>query len=614
MKGFLTGAPLVKLAWRDFRQAWRGLVFFEIVFKLVEAWLLVPTIAMVLAGILARTGRNALSNLDIVDFFLTPFGVLYGAVFGIVAVALLLIEQAGIMVIVTETGSTDRPSLKQALVAGFGKAWRVVQLGALKATLLALTFVPFVILGVLTYALLLAEYDIYFYLKDRPPVFWAAAGIGALLLLTASVAGILLYVRWAFALPILLFESQFATAALRTSHERIRGIAWHAGFLLLGWQVAALVLGVALLACFRLFAGTVLANAGDRPVVPILLLLVSQGGLVAILSFVRVVGQGVITRRLYLHRSAELGILCGNELASAALVERPMSPWPRRLALLALVLVMLAPLALWAELSRYKAASPLVQVTAHRGHARAAPENTLSAIRKAIDSGADYAEIDVQQTADGVIVLLHDRDLKRVAGDSRRLADLTYDEVRKLDVGSWFSPAFADERVPTLAEVIDLSRGRIKLHIELKFFGPDQQLAPAVARLVHEHQFESKSLIASMHYNALLEARRQNPGLRTALTVAHALGDINQFEVDALSVRADFLSEDVLRAAQRRGREVHVWTVNDPRQMIRQIKRGVDNILTSDPDLLVRVREEWANQSDGDRLLQAGRLLLGLPL
>src|SRR5262249_39204097 len=159
------------------------------------------------------------------------------------------------------------------------------------------------------------------------------------------------------------------------------------------------------------------------------------------------------------------------------------------------------------------------------------------------------------------------------------------DEVRRLDVGSWFAPAFAAERVPTLAEVINLCRGRMRLNIELKFFGPDRRLAQKVVDLVREQNFESDCLITSLNYDALLEVKRHNPRLRTGLIVAHALGDVSRLEVDALSVRADFLSDELLFAAHRLGREVHVWTVNDPGQMTRLMKRGVDNILTSDPDL-----------------------------
>jgi glycerophosphoryl diester phosphodiesterase len=275
-------------------------------------------------------------------------------------------------------------------------------------------------------------------------------------------------------------------------------------------------------------------------------------------------------------------------------------------------LFLLAPVFLWIELSRYTAARSPVQVTAHRGHARAAPENTRSAILKAIESGADYAEMDVQPTADGVVVLLHDRDLKRVAGESRRLDELSAEEVRKLDVGSWFDPAFAGERVPTLVEIINLARGKIRLNIELKFFGPDRRLVQQVVNIVREQNVASDCLITSLNYDALVEVKQRDPSLRTGLIVAQALGDVSRLEVDVLAVRADFLSDELLRSAHRDGKEVHVWTVNEAPQMFRLIKRGADNIITSDPDLAVRVREEWANLTGTERLVLSSRLLLGL--
>ena len=79
-------------------------------------------------------------------------------------------------------------------------------------------------------------------------------------------------------------------------------------------------------------------------------------------------------------------------------------------------------------------------ITAHRGSSMAAPENTLAAIARAIEDGADYAEIDVQETADGTVVVIHDTDLKRITGLAEKIWDVTYDEVRELDFGSWFSP------------------------------------------------------------------------------------------------------------------------------------------------------------------------------
>jgi glycerophosphoryl diester phosphodiesterase len=605
-------AALARSVWHDFLRARYSLYIFEFLFKLVEAWLLVPAIAVILALILSRSGHVAVSNQDTLDFLLTPLGLLYAALLVTLTVALLLFEQAGIMVLVARSRSGERPPLRQTLRAAFGKLLRIVELGAVQAGLLALALAPFGLLAVLTYVLFLSEFDIYFYWKERPPVFWVAAGLGGFLVLAALAVGTFLCVRWALALPILLFENQFSRAALRASRDRVRGVGWRVGFLLLGWLLGVLLLGVALQAGFRLGAAAVLEHAGERPVALILLLLLAQAGLLATLSFILIVGLGLLTRRLYLQRSEQLGLFPGNGWETVPGTEKPISLWSWRLALLWLPFLLLPPLVLWTNLSRYLPDRPPVQVTAHRGHARAAPENTLSAMRKAIESGADYAEMDVQLTADGKVVLLHDRDLKRVAGLARRLDELSYDEVRQLDVGSWFDPAFAGERVPTLAEVIRLCRGKIRLNIELKFFGPDRRLAQAVADLVRKEDFESECLITSLNYDALQEVKRHNPRLRTGLTVAHALGDISRLEVDALSVRADFLSDDVLRSAHRLGREVHVWTVNDARQMTRQMKRGVDNLISSDPDLALRVRSDWVSLTAPERLVLASRLLLGL--
>ena len=236
----------------------------------------------------------------------------------------------------------------------------------------------------------------------------------------------------------------------------------------------------------------------------------------------------------------------------------------------------------------------------------------MSAVREAIKSNADYAEVDVLLTADGVPVLLHDSDLKRVARDERKISDISIDEVQKLDVGSWFGSEFVGERVPTLEEVMKLSKGQIKLNIELKVYGPDSLLIPEVARLIRDLEFESECIVTTFDYDSLLEAKQLNPRLKTGLIVAHALGDVSKLDVDLFSVRANWLSDHVLRHAQRRGKEVHVWTVNNPAEMLSFMKRGVDNIITDDPDLLISVRNRWVNLSASERILLATRLLLGL--
>lgn len=604
-------STLLKSVGLDFLTSRRPLILFSFAFKFAEALLILPLVAAGLAIILMMAGHIAVSNMDIVGFLMSPLGLLYAVIVAIVTVGLLLIEQAGYMSFAALADSVDRPKLSQYLKAAVRKPWRILQLGMLKLLFGTLALAPFALAAFLVYKFLLSEHDINFYLAEQPPVYWVALSLGVIILIGALCVISFLITRWSLALPIVLFEDQSAFAALKTSRERVRGASWRIGIILLGWFIGALLVGIALEIGFSHFAAFILANAGERPYVRIMMLLIAQAGLLATWTFIIIVVVALLAWRLYKMRNVELGLVQHDAQELLDDVKKPKAfNW--KLALVSLALLLLSPIAIWLSLARFSADRLPLEVTAHRGHARAAPENTLSAVRKAIESGADYAEIDVLQTSDGVVILMHDRDLKRVSGDTRRVSDLTYEQIRKLDVGSWFGSTFTGERVPTLQEVFDLARGKIKLNIELKFYDNDLALARNVARLIKENDFEKKSIVTSFNYEALMEIKKINPNIRVGLIVAQALGNVSRLDVDLLSVRADWLSDKVLREAKRRGKEVHAWTINDPLAAATLIKRGVDNILTSDPDVIIPVRNEWARLTSSERFLLASRLLLGL--
>ena len=107
-----------------------------------------------------------------------------------------------------------------------------------------------------------------------------------------------------------------------------------------------------------------------------------------------------------------------------------------------------------------------VQITGHRGSSLHTPENSLAAIRQAIADSADFAEIDVQETSDGQVVVVHDADLARLAGVARKVREMTFDEVRAVDIGTPVGPQFAGEKVPTLDEVLEAAKGKIGVNIE----------------------------------------------------------------------------------------------------------------------------------------------------
>jgi glycerophosphoryl diester phosphodiesterase len=133
-----------------------------------------------------------------------------------------------------------------------------------------------------------------------------------------------------------------------------------------------------------------------------------------------------------------------------------------------------------------------------------------------------------------------------------------------------------------------------------------------VVRLIEREHFESQCMISSLNYEALKEVRRYNPRIQTAAIVTLAIGDIDRLDVDALCVNAKSLSNRLVCAARARHKDVYAWTVDDPRQMIKLIERGVSSIVTNVPDVLIRLRAEFAGLSHIERRLLAARYLLGL--
>ena len=228
-------------------------------------------------------------------------------------------------------------------------------------------------------------------------------------------------------------------------------------------------------------------------------------------------------------------------------------------------------------------------------------------------AGANYAELDVQHTRDGEIVVVHDADLMRMGGDPRRVADLAAAEIAAIDIGRKYDAKFAGEVPPTLAEVIRLVRGRMKLNIELKYNVPDPGLAPAVIELLRREQFLDDVVITSLDYAALKQVESIEPRLRTGHIVTASVGNVLRTEADFLSLSSAQASASLVRRAHRAGKEVHVWTVNTPEVVVRMIERGVDNIITDDPALVARVVRDRGALDSAKILGLRLRVLFAIP-
>jgi glycerophosphoryl diester phosphodiesterase len=243
-----------------------------------------------------------------------------------------------------------------------------------------------------------------------------------------------------------------------------------------------------------------------------------------------------------------------------------------------------------------------VEIIAHRGAAGARPENTLASIRKAVEDGADWVEIDVQETADGEVVVLHDSDFMKLAGVDLKIWDATLEDLTQIDIGSWYDAAYAQERTPLLRDVLEEVRGRAKLLIELKYYGHDQNLEQRTIDLVETAGLADQVATMSLKYPAVRKMKSLRPEWPSGVLAATAVGNLAGLEGDFVAVNASMAGPRLVRAVQAQGKKLYVWTVNDPLQMSAMMSMGVDGIITDEPALARSVKEVRRGLSTPERI------------
>lgn len=230
--------------------------------------------------------------------------------------------------------------------------------------------------------------------------------------------------------------------------------------------------------------------------------------------------------------------------------------------------------------------NPATEIVAHRAGAVFAPENTLAALDQAVLDRADWAEIDVQQTKDGVLIVMHDSNFKRVTGYNADVWDTDYETVKNLDAGAFFDSDFAGERIPTLEEMLIQAKNRINLMIELKYTGHEQQLVEKTIELIEKYHMEAQCTIVSMNMDILQKVKELAPNLKTAYVTALLLTDNYDLKnIDGYSVETTNISYTMVAQAHLQGKKVYAWTANSERTINAILSSQADGIVTDNPQL-----------------------------
>lgn len=597
LESSLTPRALITAASLSLREHWRPLVAFHLFFTLLAATLLLPAGASTLAILLGQVGRPVLTGPQLLDTVLSITGLIWLLAAISFTTLLLSLQQAGMLLVAARPSGYRYRLALDALWSTFRRLPGIVLLTLLQVGIqLAIALPPLLLMSAL-YQWLLGDMESYYISQVKPPALWQFLTIASLPALLWLATALHAYLRWSLALPSLILEDLGALAALRRSraltHHRLRRLALPVGLPLL----LILVLPVLASALFDALATPLLLWLPERVAVllPAMLGYLTLYVLLTLaVTFIGVAVNSLVIGCIYLrlaHRQP-----------------RPPAPTPRdhpawvAWGVELLVLVFAASQA-FAVLNSFTLRDD-VTITAHRGSSKVAPENTLAAFEQAISDGADYIELDVRLSADGHVIVSHDDSLQRLLGLDARLSDMTLEAIRQVDVGSWFGDSHVGQGIPTLAEVLRLSRGRSNLYIEIKPVGGNTgKLVDAVLDQLPRQRYD-QFILASLSPAVVRAVEQREPTLRTTLFAQFVMrGGLDLGAIDAVGLRYNRIDEGLADAIHRRGYALHAWTVNGRGQMSRLIDLGVDNIITDRPALLAEVLAERHELSDGELLL-----------
>jgi len=578
----------------DLRRTWPQLVLTDLLAKVLSLAIISPAISLLIGLFLRRTSTGVITDEAIALFLLRPFGMTSLIVVGAITAGVLFAESGQLMVIAFGAVEDRFVTWFDSLVYAFRRAAALIHLAGAALVQLLLIAAPFLAAGGGLYWWLAKTHDINYYLARRPPEFVAAlVAVGILVAALTVIVGWKI-AGWILAVPLVLFENAGGRTALERSAAAVAPIRRKITVWLLAWLGCTVLISAVLTRLIGFVGRSIVTQLEGN-----ITLLVTALGLVIVAGLLANLAVSVITTVLFpllvvrLFRSvAGPGTLRPEIAPRGSLGGRPSFRAPGKYLLAGGVTVALVAVVGLAALA---ADDPEwedpTEIIAHRGGAWVAPENTIAAFERGIADGADWLEFDVQENANGTVVVEHDRDFMRAAGSPLEVWQATESDLDDIDIGSSFAPEFSDQRVPTLKEVLDLARGSAGVFIELKYYGRDVNLERKVVELVEEAEMADSVVVMSLKYDGVRKLAELRPDWTIGLLNAVAIGNLTRLDVDFLALTAKATTLPMIRRTQRRGMKIYPWTINDPVQMWVMMSRGVDGIITDRVALANRVKE-----------------------
>ena len=232
---------------------------------------------------------------------------------------------------------------------------------------------------------------------------------------------------------------------------------------------------------------------------------------------------------------------------------------------------------------------------AHRAGGYEAPENTVAGLEAAYKLNASGGEIDIQRTSDGKYVVNHDADFSRVAGVNKKPSEMTLEEVKQLRVDG--------EPVPTFEEMLEASKDKLTLYVELKGETADLQMAEDAVKTIKDYNMIDGAVVISLKYDLIYYIETNYPEIQTGYLAFASFGDTESLNCDYLALEEEVVTDELIGRIHNKGKKLLIWTVNEDDDISDYIQCGADELITDNVSGAKRITEEIEEASPMLRII-----------
>ncbi|MBC6973992.1 glycerophosphodiester phosphodiesterase [Bacillus sp. Xin] len=588
---------VMKQSFQTVQFAFWNVLAFQLFYKLLAAIVFIPLFGMIFNKLLYWGGYANATNDELLAFLKTPYGIAAILILSLLALFLIFTEFAVLIIISYFAHKRQKVKLRPILYKTVTYLPSLFTYCLPGFILYAVVLLPLLNLGYKS--ALIPEIQIPNFITGE--LFKTTMGQVGYYTFFAVVA--YLNLRWIFVLPIIVLEEKPFRIAARKSANLVKESFFKVLFFLIGFFISIGIVFVLLMGMYLLVLWGVYEFTNPEGTFALLAestLSVFLTSTLYLFSFIMTPFYIMALTRLYLQKVSVEDVLLEEGLDYSKTKADKCFFKKHRLKFIGVYVVgvitvgMVVAFIVTFITNSYK--EPVIM--AHRGYVSKGVENTKEALQGAIDAKADYAEIDVLQTKDGELAVIHDLKLKRLANANVQVSDLTMEELRKLTLQQDGHTG----QISTLDEMIKLAKNKIKLNIEVKLHGNEKDFVKKVLKTIKDNDFEKQCVIQTLHYPLIKEFKRANPDIKVGYILYASRANLKYVQADFYVAEEYMLNKALVKSARKLNKPIYVWTVNDMENLRKYYKLNVDGIITDYPvdakETIKMMQEQEESETD----------------